>query len=57
MEYYFIIGIIYAFINGAVRKIDTHGDMLLPLVWIILWPVGLLALITEKVVKLFKKQI
>ena len=26
MGYYFLIGLIYTFINGFVRKIDTEGD-------------------------------
>lgn len=30
---YLIIGLFYAIYNGAVRKIQTDGDMFLPLVW------------------------
>lgn len=55
MEYYFIIGIIYAIINGAIRKIDTDGDWLLPLAWIIAWPIGIASLLTEQIIKLIKK--
>ncbi len=55
MEYYFIIGIIYAIINGAIRKIDTDGDWLLPLAWIIVWPIGLTSLLVSWVIKLIKK--
>ncbi len=55
MEYYFIIGIIYAVINGAIRKVDTDGDWLLPLAWIIVWPVGLASLLVGWVIKLIKK--
>ena len=54
MEYYFIIGIIYAVINGAIRKIDTDGDWLLPLAWIIVWPIGLASLLVGLVIKLIK---
>lgn len=55
MEYYFIIGIIYAIINGAIRKIDTDGDWLLSLAWIIAWPIGIASLLTEQIIKLIKK--
>lgn len=54
MEYYFIIGIIYAIINGAIRKIDTDGDWLLPLTWIIAWPIGFASLLVIGVIKLIK---
>ena len=39
MGYYFLIGLIYTFINGFVRKIDTEGEPLLPTVWLCLWPI------------------
>lgn len=55
MEYYFIIGIIYAVINGTIRKIDTDGDWLLPLAWIIVWPIGIASLLVGWVIKLIKK--
>lgn len=55
MEYYFIIGIIYAVINGAIRKIDTDGDWLLPLAWIIVWPISIASLLVDWVIKLIKK--
>lgn len=54
--YYLMVGLLYSFINGAIRKLDTDGDWFLPLVWIIAWPFGLLALITKGIIKLFKKK-
>jgi hypothetical protein len=51
-----IIGVIYAFINGAVRKIDTDGDWLLPIAWMTLWPITLPAVIGVKIYeKYFEK--
>jgi hypothetical protein len=44
--WWFIIGIINAFINGAIRKIDTDGNMLLAWGWVVFWfmtPIGLIA--------------
>lgn len=35
---WFIVGVLYAFVNGAIRKIDTDGDWLLPIAWVTLWP-------------------
>jgi hypothetical protein len=52
---YFIIGITYTIINGAFRKLDTDGDYLLPLSWILIWPLFILALIIDRTIKLFKK--
>jgi len=45
---WFIGGILYAFVNGAVRKIDTDGDWLLPLGWMMLWPIMMPAAIGHK---------
>lgn len=53
---YFIIGIIYTIINGAVRKLNTDGDPLLTFVWVFLWPIGLLALLVYNTVKFVKKK-
>jgi hypothetical protein len=39
--WYAIIGILYCFINGAIRKLDTNGDFLLPMFWIFGWPMAL----------------
>lgn len=55
MEYYFIIGIIYAIINGAIRKVDTDGDWLLTFAWVIAWPIGLISLLVVGVIKLIEK--
>lgn len=50
-----ITGVIYAVINGLVRKIDTDGDWLLPIVWITLWPITIPALIVSKLYNLIFK--
>lgn len=44
-----LVGIVYALINGFVRKIDTGGDWLLPLAWITLWPMLLSILLISRV--------
>lgn len=44
--WYFIIGILSGVINGAIRKIETHGDMFLPWAWVLFWfmtPIGFIA--------------
>jgi hypothetical protein len=47
MGYYFLIGIIYAFINIYVRKFEEDNvDPLLTLVWITLWPICFIAIIS-----------
>jgi len=35
---YLSIGLIYWAVNAFIRKIDTDGDYLLPLVWFLAWP-------------------
>jgi hypothetical protein len=45
---WFIVGILYAFVNGAIRKIDTDGDWLLPIAWITLWPMMIPSIIGYK---------
>lgn len=57
MGYYFLIGLIYTFINGFVRKIDTEGEPLLPTVWLCLWPIcfiGLIASFIQDKIEKFK---
>jgi hypothetical protein len=39
---------LYAFVNGAIRKIDTDGDWLLPIAWITLWPMMIPSIIGYK---------
>lgn len=51
---YLLIGIIYCFINGAIRKLD-NDDYLLSFLWITFWPICFLALIVDGTFKLFKK--
>jgi hypothetical protein len=51
---YFIIGIAYTFINGAIRKLD-NDDWILTYVWVFGWPVCFICLIIEKTNKFFKR--
>lgn len=44
---YVITGLCYALLNGIIRKIDTDGDPMLPLVWFLLWPICMLAVIVD----------
>ena len=53
--WYFIIGLVYSFINGFVRKIDTDGNYLYGLVWFVLWPIGFLSLGVLGITKMIKK--
>lgn len=53
---WFIVGIIYAIINGAVRKIDTDGDWLLPFAWVTMWPFMLPAVIVSGVYRKLKNR-
>lgn len=39
---YFIIGLIYWALNSFVRKLETNGDWMLPLVWFFAWPIAFL---------------
>ena len=55
LMWYFIIGLVYAVYNGAVRKVETEGDFLLPMVWVLLWPLGFLSLTVLGISKLFNK--
>jgi hypothetical protein len=48
---YVLIGILYAFYNGAIKKLDTDGDWDVGLLWMFLWPLCIIALIISK----FKK--
>lgn len=53
--WYFIIGLTYCAINGFIRKIDTQGDFLLPLVWFLIWPIGILSLTVMASINGYKK--
>jgi hypothetical protein len=37
---YLLIGLIYWLINSFVRKLETDGDYLLPMVWFLAWPLA-----------------
>lgn len=55
IAFYFFIGIIYCIVNGGIRKLDTEGDFLLPLAWILCWPPFVLTLVIHLFIKLWKK--
>jgi hypothetical protein len=40
---YVVIGCLYWALNSFVRKLDTDGDWLLPLVWFFGWPIGFIS--------------
>lgn len=54
---YFLIGMIYTLINGFVRKLDTDGDWLLPIFWLLLWPIAFIGLVIINVNKYFESRI
>lgn len=54
---YFLIGMIYTLINGFVRKLDTDGDWLLPIFWLLLWPIAFIGLAIITVNKYFERRI
>lgn len=37
---YLTIGLIYWLVNAFIRKLETDGDYLLPLVWFLAWPLA-----------------
>jgi hypothetical protein len=52
---YFIIGILYVFINGFFRKHYTDGDMLLPMAQMLIWPLFIGTFIAVKGSAKFRK--
>lgn len=55
---YILIGLIYCFINGFFRKLDTDGDWDMGLLWIFLWPLCILAWVLTKISKFkFRKRV
>lgn len=44
LQMYFLVGILYVFVNGYVRRLDLDGDWSLPFVWMFLWPLCFIAL-------------
>jgi len=55
LMWYFIVGLIYTLYNGLVRKLDTSGDYLLPMVWLLLWPIAFMGLAALGISKLINK--
>lgn len=43
MVLYLLIGLAYWALNSFVRKIETAGDWLLPLVWFLAWPLAFIS--------------
>lgn len=52
---YFFIGLIYALINGLIRKIETNGDPMQPFAWVLLWPIGVITLAIQNIYKAYKR--
>jgi hypothetical protein len=40
---YLIVGLLYWGLNSFVRKLETDGDWLLPIVWFLAWPIGFIS--------------
>lgn len=40
MIIYLTIGLLYWALNSFVRKLETGGDWLLPLIWLLVWPIA-----------------
>lgn len=54
---WFLVGLIYTLINVLIRKIgrnDPHFDPAIVLMWMILAPLGLLALLIQQSIVLYK---
>ena len=52
---YVLIGVVYAIFNGGIRKVDTHGDWFIPLVWMFLWPLGAISLLARGIEYIHEK--
>jgi len=55
--FYFLIGMGYTLINGIVRKLDTDGDWLLPMFWLLMWPIAFVGLTFIGIQKYINKRI
>jgi hypothetical protein len=53
---YVVIGCLYWALNSFVRKLDTDGDWLLPLIWFVAWPIGFVSWIVVFIDYLLKKK-
>jgi hypothetical protein len=53
---YVVIGCLYWALNSFVRKLDTDGDWLLPLIWFVAWPIGFVSWIAVFIDYLLKKK-
>lgn len=51
---YFIIGLLYWTLNAFVRKLETDGDWLLPLVWFLAWPLAAVSWLLIGINKVFE---
>lgn len=55
LQYYLIIGVIYCLINAFIRRIDIDGDSHLPLMWLFLWGMCVVAHIIAYFIKVKHK--
>jgi hypothetical protein len=51
MLYYFLIGIAYLLINALVRKIYDEGQMIMPFIHMMLWPLFILTWIVKWIIE------
>lgn len=54
IEIWLIVGLLYVLINVFLRKLETDDPMLV-LVWLFLWPLGILSLIVLGIIHLIQK--
>ena len=40
---YLAVGLLYWGLNSFIRKLDIDGDWMLPLIWFLFWPIGLIS--------------
>lgn len=52
---YLVVGIIYWFINGAIRKLSAREDVFITTLWLLGWPICFLTLAVLKLQELKEK--
>ena len=52
---YFLVGTIYWFINGAIRKLSAREDVFITTLWLLGWPLCFLTLAINKLQELKEK--
>lgn len=52
---YLVVGIIYWFINGAIRKLSAREDVFITTLWLLGWPLCFITLVISKLQELKEK--